>query len=203
MFCLKVPTDSQWVDEALRDLGALLVDHAHCELKAASNALSLAARHPTRFALVRALSDLAREEVDHFQQVLHLLEARGLPLGEPRTDTYAAALRYAASRLPRDAAIPALVDRLLVAAVIEARSCERFKLLMTALEAADAPEIFALYQDLFPSEARHYRTFYDLAVEEAGGDEARVRGRLDALAEAEARIVAGLATEEQRSTVHG
>src|SRR6478672_5810412 len=96
MLCLKVPTDPAWAKLASADLDDVLVDHAHCEMKAASNALALAARHPSRTSLVRALTSLAREELDHFQAVLALLEKRGLPLGEPRVDTYAADLRRAA-----------------------------------------------------------------------------------------------------------
>src|SRR5206468_7285193 len=96
MLGLKVESDAAWAAEALRDLDRVLVDHAHCEMKAASNALSLAARHPDDLALVRALTDLAREEIDHFQRVLALLAARGLPLGTPPVDAYAAELRRVA-----------------------------------------------------------------------------------------------------------
>ena len=101
MLCLRVPTDAAWVDEALRDVDAVLADHAHCEMKAASNALSLAARHPGDTALVRALTDLAREEIEHFQRVLALLVERGIALGPPPVDAYAAGLRAAVNALPR------------------------------------------------------------------------------------------------------
>src|SRR5206468_2056548 len=147
MLGLKVESDAAWAAEALRDLDRVLVDHAHCEMKAASNALSLAARHPKDFALVRALTDLAREEIDHFQRVLAFLEARGLTLGPPPVDTYAADLRRAASALPRDVALPVLVDRLLVSALIEARSCERFKLLLGAIAQDDEPQLHAFYTE--------------------------------------------------------
>src|SRR5260370_311396 len=101
MLCLKVPTDGAWAIVAMRDLDGILVDHAHCELKAASNSLSLAARYPAGVEIAQALTDLAREEIDHFQRVLSELAARGRQLGAPPIDDYAAALRRAASELPR------------------------------------------------------------------------------------------------------
>ena len=206
MLCLKVPTDAAWADAAMRDLDAVLVDHAHCEMKAASNALSLAARHPGDAQLTRALTDLAREEIEHFQRVLTLLEARGVTIGPPPVDAYAADLRRAASELPRgkgDAAT--LVDRLLVGALIEARSCERFKLLAeaTSTQPERASE-HTLWSELLAAEARHYRTFVDLAARAASGDRARVEARLEALAEAEASIVVRLAVgEASRASIHG
>lgn len=200
MFCLKVPTDPAWATQAVRDVDAILRDHAHCEMKAASNALSLAARHPRSLALVRALTDLAREEIEHFQSVLAILDARGIDLGAPPVDEYAAALRRAGSALPRDPAIPVVVDRLLVAALIEARSCERFKLLIDAFASADP--LHAFYKDLFAAEARHYRTFVDLAID-AAGDAAIVTARLERLADREGEIVLALASGAARATVHG
>ena len=105
MLCLKVPTDAAWAAAAMRDVDAVLVDHAHCEMKAASNALSLVARHPGDPELARALTDLAREEIEHFQRVLGMLASRGVALGPPPVDVYAAALRRAApSALARRAA---------------------------------------------------------------------------------------------------
>jgi tRNA-(ms[2]io[6]A)-hydroxylase len=208
MLCLKVPTDARWVDEALRDVDAVLADHAHCEMKAASNALSLAARHPGDAAMARALTDLAREEIDHFQRVLALLVERGVKLGPPPVDAYAAELRRAANDLPRDAGTAApLVDRLLVGALIEARSCERFKLLAEATGTQPAHQaMHALWNELLAAEARHYRTFVDLAERAAGGDRAAVLARLDRIANAEGEIVAALArggAAAPRSTIHG
>jgi len=202
MFCLRVPTDPAWVALAMRDVDAVLRDHAHCEMKAASNALSLAARHPKNVALVRALAEIAREEIEHFQRVLAILEARGIDLGAPPVDEYAAELRKAASSLPRDE-VGAVIDRLLVAALIEARSCERFKLLVDALAEDPArAELHAFYKELFAAEARHYRTFVDLAIATCS-DEARVTARLAKLAEREGAIVAALARAADRATVHG
>lgn len=216
MLCLKVPTDGAWAAAALREADAVLVDHAHCELKAASNALSLVARHPGDPALAQALTDLAREEIEHFQRVMTVLAARGVALGPPPVDAYAAALRRAAHVLPRRASVTGLVDRLLVAAVIEARSCERFQLLAeeargcSPLLPAEAPErgggeLHALWQELLAAEARHYRTFVDLAVQ-AAGDRPTVVARLDELAEAEGAIVMALARggdEISRAMIHG
>ena len=205
MLCLEVPTDAAWVRAALRDVDAVLVDHAHCEMKAATNALSLAARHPSDPSLVHALTDLAREEIDHFQRVLAILAGRGVAMGPPPVDAYAADLRRAANELPRDGSPgAALVDRLLVGALIEARSCERFKLLAeaTAGDPTRAEE-HTLWRELLASEARHYRTFVELAGRAAG---APVGARLDRLAEAEGRIVARLAQAAghgARATIHG
>jgi tRNA 2-(methylsulfanyl)-N6-isopentenyladenosine37 hydroxylase len=203
MLGLTVATDPGWVNAALRDVGAVLVDHAHCEVKAAANALSLAARHPGDLSLVRALTSLAREEIDHFQRVLDLLEARGLALGPPPVDAYAAELRRASSASSRPASLTALVDRLLVGALIEARSCERFKLLAEAL-GDDERELRALHVELFEAEARHYRTYVDLATTAAGPAAANaVPARLAALSEVEGRIVASLARGVDRATIHG
>jgi tRNA 2-(methylsulfanyl)-N6-isopentenyladenosine37 hydroxylase len=206
MLCLKVPTDGAWAAAALREADAVLVDHAHCELKAASNALSLVARHPGDPALAQALTDLAREEIEHFQRVMTVLAARGVALGPPPVDAYAAALRRAAHVLPRRPSVTGLVDRLLVAAVIEARSCERFQLLAEEARERDGRELHALWQELLAAEARHYRTFVDLAVQAAGGDRATVVARLDELAEAEGAIVMALARggdEVSRAMIHG
>jgi tRNA-(ms[2]io[6]A)-hydroxylase len=200
VLCLKVASDPAWVRQATADLDAVLVDHAHCEMKAASNALSLAARHPHSVLLVLALTDLAREEIDHFQRVLAFLERRGLRLGPPPVDVYAAELRRALADVQRDPEIPSLVDRLLVAALIEARSCERFKILLGVVEDA---ELHAFYTELFAAEARHYQVLVDLATAAAGGDAERVRARLDAVAEREAEIVRRLARGEARATIHG
>ncbi len=182
-----------------RDPDAVLIDHAHCEMKAASNALSLVTRHPGNFVLARALTALAREEIDHFDRVMGFIERRGLTLGHPPVDEYAAKLRSAASRLPRDGT-PILVDRLLVAALIEARSCERFKLLLGVV--GGDHELSSFYEDLFACEAKHFRTYTDLARQASGGDDARVERRLRMVAEAEGELVAsGLGAPQ--AMVHG
>jgi tRNA-(ms[2]io[6]A)-hydroxylase len=201
VLCLTRPTDARWVELALEDLGGVLIDHAHCEMKAASNALSLAARSPEFPSVVRALVALAEEELRHFRAVLDELERRGLRLSAPEADPYATELRkLASSSARRRSAADSLVDRLLVGALIEARSCERFRLLADALAMRGSEELARFYDDLFAAEARHYRTFVDLAKEASGGDEARVRARLAELAEAEGEIASRLGA---RATIHG
>src|SRR5690242_18663340 len=113
MFCLRVATDPSWAEEAVKDLDAVLIDHAHCEMKAATNAMSLVVRHSSSLALVRKLTEIAREELEHFQRVVDFLEARGLELGTPPVDDYAADLRRAMNALPVSE-LPLVVDRLLV-----------------------------------------------------------------------------------------
>ncbi len=211
MFCLRAPTDPAWARQAVTDLNAVLVDHAHCEMKAASNALSMVLRHPDDLGLVRALTDLAREELDHFRRVVAFIERRGLRLGTPPVDQYAAELRRAMGMLPTSD-IPSSVDRLLVSALIEARSCERFKLLLDALPKETAADLRVFYEELFACEARHYRTYIDLAGHVLRSHwasapsldvESAVQARLALLAEAEGTIVRALALRDARATVHG
>jgi tRNA 2-(methylsulfanyl)-N6-isopentenyladenosine37 hydroxylase len=200
MLCLTRPTPAAWVERALVDLDAVLVDHAHCELKAAQNALSLVPR-----ALSRAMADellaLADEEMRHVRRVLDELDRRGLKLGTPPPDPYAAELRTLANRSrpgARDAR-QALLDRLLVAALIEARSCERFRLLADGLAGAGQPELAAFYEELFEAEARHYRVFTELASE-AAGDRALAKIRLGELAQAEGEVCEKLGAS---AAIHG
>jgi tRNA-(ms[2]io[6]A)-hydroxylase len=203
MLCLVVPSDPAWAAAAVADLDAVLADHAHCEMKAASNALSLAARHPEDARVVLALTDLAREEIGHFQEVLAWMGRRGVALGPPPKDPYAGALRLARIELG-PARVPPLVDRLLVAALIEARSCERFKLLVDALAAEERhQELRAFYARLLAAEAGHYRTFVELATLAAGGDEMAVARRLTGLAALEGAIVTRLPRQSARPTMHG
>jgi tRNA-(ms[2]io[6]A)-hydroxylase len=207
MLCLKRPTDRGWATEALLDVDAVLVDHAHCEMKAASNVLSLAGRSPADFELVRALTDLAREEIDHFQRVLSMLAVRGVALGPPPVDVYAVELRREARGLPREPHVTPFVDRLLVGALIEARSCERFKLLAEATAGQTRhADLHRMWSDLLAAEARHYRTFVDLAIRAAGAD-FPVAARLEQLADLEGAIVGALArggpSRAPRATIHG
>ena len=205
MLGLAVATDEAWVVAALADVDALLVDHAHCEMKAATNALSLVVRCGDRPELVTAMTALAAEELEHFQRVHRVLVARGIAFGPPPVDPYAAALRKHAGGRTID-----LVDRLLVAALIEARSCERFRILA---ERCPDPELRAFYAELLAAEAGHYRTFVDLAVTEGrrdGVSEAEVRRRLALLADAEAAIVVRSSSADApgapgggRAAIHG
>jgi len=179
---LSSATDRRWAAVAVADLDRTLSDHVHCEKKAAASALKLVADHPDRPDLVRSLARLAQEEQHHFLAVLAELQRRGAPLLPDEGDPYAQALL----RLVRGGAAR-LVDRLLVAALIEARSCERLAILAGALP---EPRLRELYERLARSEAGHEQLFVDLARRHGG--EAEAGARLTALAEAEARIVAGL-----------
>jgi len=179
MLGLAKPTDPRWLEQALQDVGLILLDHAHCEKKAASTAMSTLFRYQGRAALVAPLAALAREELDHFLSVLALLERRAIPFRELRPSRYGAAL-HAAVRRPDP---EHLLDTLLVAALIEARSCERMKLLAEALP---DPELAGFYRDLLASEARHFHTYLDMAASVASRDEVQARLRELARHEAEA-----------------
>jgi len=197
MLGLLHPTDPSWVAAAERDLDGLLSDHAHCEMKAAQSALSLVGRFGGEAPELGApLCALAHEEIEHFERVRHKLADRRATLGAPSSDGYVTALRAAA--LVRDEGEPAsprLLDRLLVAALIEARSCERFRLLADKLQSM---ELRSFYRDLMASEARHFRLFAGLAETRFGQEDARAR--LITLAAREAQIAARLPLGP---TVHG
>ena len=176
MLDLRIPTRSGWLDAVLADFGAFLVDHAACEKKAFSTGISLVSRYPERTALVRELIDFSREELEHFSQVHAILTARGLVLARDTKDEYARGLR-AKVRASGD---EELMDRLLVAGIIEARSCERLNLLARVLPERDA-ELAAVYLELCRAEARHHGLFFRLARDEVGAEatEARAGELLD------------------------
>jgi tRNA-(ms[2]io[6]A)-hydroxylase len=205
MLCLTRPTSERWVEVALANLDAVLVDHAHCEMKAASNALSLAVRASQTPGVVAALVALAEEELAHFRRVLGELESRGVPLGPPPPDGYAAELRKTvrahrdASRAPSQTT-EVLVDRLLVAALIEARSCERFRLLAEALKERGPADLCSLYEELLAAEARHFRTFVDLARKVAHPDDGWIEARLREVARLEGELTSRL---EGAPAIHG
>jgi tRNA-(ms[2]io[6]A)-hydroxylase len=196
---LRHATDKAWAVRACDRLDEILVDHAHCELKAASNALGLAARSPDFPDVARALVDLAEEEIRHYRQVVGELDRRGTPLGKPPVDAYAAELLKRALASTRDrSAASSLADRLLVGALIEARSCERFRLLADELASRGRADLAAFYEELFVAEARHHRTFVDLAARVRG--DAPARSRLAALAVIEADVAAECG---QGASIHG
>jgi tRNA-(ms[2]io[6]A)-hydroxylase len=195
MLALLTPTDPLWVQAAAADLPALLSDHAHCEIKAAQSALSLVARYAGEMpGLVEPLSALAREEAEHFARVHDQLRARDERLGLPASDRYVTRL-IAAARQDRHDDRPPLLDKLLVAALIEGRSCERFRLLSENLARAELREF---YRQLMVSEAHHFTLFCSLAAECFGQSESRAR--LATLATREADIVKHLPLGPQ---VHG
>jgi len=181
---LQTPTDPRWVTVALADLDRTLQDHAHCEKKAAASAVKLVADHPDRPGQVRALAKLAQEELQHFLQILSELSARGLPLPPDPGDPYVQAL-LAQVRGGQGGSAARLCDRLLVCALVEARSCERLQLLADALP---DPRLAGVYARLAQSEGGHELLFLDLAREVDPGADARA----EVLAAEEARIVAAL-----------
>jgi tRNA-(ms[2]io[6]A)-hydroxylase len=177
---LAAPTDSAWVDAVRADVDSFLIDHAACERKASAMAVSMICHYPDRPALHGPMSDLALEEMAHYRDVLRLIRARQVTLTRDRKDPYVNQLR-AAMRTERDGFFQ---DRLLVAALIEARGAERFALLAGAL---DEPSMRRFYRRFAQSEARHFRLFLDLADEffEPHDNSAR----LAALRDIEAAIV--------------
>ncbi|MDX1410167.1 MAG: tRNA-(ms[2]io[6]A)-hydroxylase [Saprospiraceae bacterium] len=170
MLGLKLPTDPRWVDLAGKSLAEILTDHAYCEQKAATSCISLIQSYPDKERLVRELAPVVAEEWQHFRSVIAKLDSLGLKLGFQRKDEYVNALmqfqKKDGSREDR------LVERLLVCALIEARSCERFRLLSQHLK---DETMRAFYHGFMVSEAGHYRMFIELA--RAYGDPERVNQR--------------------------
>ena len=173
MLGLARPTSPDWVTRAMARLDEVLIDHAHCEKKAASTAVSLLFRYPERTAMLPVLSALAREELAHFELLLDLLARRGVAYGRLTPSPYATELLTAV----RSDEPARLLDTLLCLSLIEARSCERMKLLADAVTDDD---LRAFYRSLLASEARHHQQYVDLALGVA--PEAQVRARLRELA---------------------
>lgn len=183
MLNLAAPTDPAWVARALAHLDEVLVDHAHCEKKAASTAVSLLFRYTERTELLIPLTRLAREELAHFEQVLEHLAARNVRFGHREPAPYAGELL----RAVRPTEPARLLDTLLCLALIEARSCERMQLLAAAV---DDPSLGDFYRSLLASEARHHATYVDLATQIAPPDD--VKSRLQDLALHEAAVIAAM-----------
>ncbi|WP_291911559.1 tRNA-(ms[2]io[6]A)-hydroxylase [Chitinophaga sp. CB10] len=179
---LKLPTDPRWVNLAAISLTDILTDHAYCEQKAASSAISLIQRNPNRTKLVEELAPIVTEEWGHFRQVLAEMKKRGLQLGKQRKDDYVNALME--FKVKGGSADDSLLDNLLIFALIEARSCERFRLLSEGLEDEYLREF---YRKFMISEAGHYRLFIDLANEYF--DEEKVRNRWQEWLAREAEIL--------------
>ena len=158
MLGLQLPTDPRWVDLAGKSLEEILTDHAYCEQKAATSCISLIQQYPDKIEMVKSLAPIVTEEWGHFRLVLAELEKRNLKLGRQRKDAYVnGLLEFMKKDGSRD---QRLVERLLVCALIEARSCERFRLLSLNLE---EQELRKFYHGFMVSEAGHYRLFIDLA----------------------------------------
>lgn len=176
---LPCATPRDWVAWALENREILLIDHANCEKKAASTAINLMYRYVQHHRLLDKLSRLAREELRHFEQVIALMEARGIDYQQLSASRYAGELR----REVRTHEPGRLVDTLLVGAIIEARSCERFAALAPELDA----ELSAFYLSLLKSESRHFTDYLKLA--EALGSTGEVQRRLPALLERERALI--------------
>ena len=194
MLGLKLPTDPRWVNIVEKNIHEILTDHAFCEQKAASTAISLMVRYPEESELVEAMIALAQEELSHFEMVHQLIVERGWVLGRERKDEYVRDLQQffpkGGSRMDQ------LVHQLLYAALIEARSCERFRLLSESI-ADKALQKF--YRKLMISEAHHYTLFLKLA-RQYGKDKKTVNQKWEALLEFEAQLMSQLGKKE---SIHG
>ena len=190
MLALAVPTDPRWIEAVMADFDAFLVDHAAAERKASATGMAFVVRYPDRPVLLEPMIAFAREELEHFHRVYRLLAERGLTLSPDEPDPYVRPM-LALVRGGRD---PRLLDRLLVAGIVEARGCERFGLVAEALPPGELKDF---YLEITRSEARHHGLFTRLARElfEAG----EVEARLAELLAAEAEIVAGL---PRRAALH-
>jgi tRNA-(ms[2]io[6]A)-hydroxylase len=181
MLNLHAPTPERWLAQVESNLDLLLIDHAHCEKKAAGVAMNLLFSYVENAELTRAMTEIVQEELDHFHQVRAIIDRRGIRFFKLAPSSYGAKLH----ELVRKQEPQRAVDRLLVAGLIEARSCERFGLLRDRLENR---ELADFYGSLFESEARHHSTYVRLAKDFL--DEAAVRDRLAELAKAEGEIIA-------------
>ncbi|HTH57607.1 MAG TPA: tRNA-(ms[2]io[6]A)-hydroxylase [Cyclobacteriaceae bacterium] len=182
---LELPTDPRWVDIAKKNIGEILTDHAYCEQKAATSCISLIVQFYDKVDLVDTLTPVVAEEWDHFRRVLNELKKRDLPFGPQRKDEYVEQLgkllKKGGSREQQ------LVERLLMNAMIEARSCERFRLLWKEISDKALGEF---YYELMVSEAGHYKNFLSLAKQY--DDPGRVHARWHELLMQEAEIMKSL-----------
>ena len=193
MLGLQLPTDTRWVNIVEKNIEEILVDHAYCEQKAASTAISIIIGFPEKTELVRAMIDLVTEEMSHFKMVHELLIERGFTLGRERKDTYVNRLMQffpkGGSREDH------LVHKLLYAALIEARSCERFRLLSEKLE---DKQLARFYKKLMISEANHYTMFLQFARTYGGREQTDQKWK--ALLDFEGELIKSFSKKE---TMHG
>ncbi|MBL6661419.1 MAG: tRNA-(ms[2]io[6]A)-hydroxylase [Flavobacteriaceae bacterium] len=194
MLGLKLPTDPRWINVAKQNLEEILTDHAYCEQKAASTAISLIIGFPRNSELVSAMTDLAQEEMSHFKMVHDLILERGYTLGIERKDEYVLQLL---TFFPKGGSREAqLTHRLLCAALIEARSCERFRILSEELEDR---KLRSFYRKLMISEANHYTLFLRLA-RKYGPSKETVDQKWQSLLDYEATVIRKLGDKE---SIHG
>jgi tRNA-(ms[2]io[6]A)-hydroxylase len=175
---LQCVTPDSWVTKALQQQDILLIDHAHCEKKAASTAIALMFRYPEKIELIEQLSRLAREELRHFEQVLKFLNRRAIPFKHLEPSRYARGLLgHCRTHEPAK-----LIDSLIIGAFVEARSCERFAKLVPHLDA----ELAAFYEGLLASEARHYEMYLNFAKQFSTED---INPRISFFAEVERDLI--------------
>ncbi len=193
MLGLKLPTDPRWVNIVEKNIEEILTDHAFCEQKATSTAISLIVSFPEYTELVQEMTALVKEEISHFKMVHDKIIERGWTLGRDRRDDYVVQLM---KFFPKGGSrTTQLVHRLLYAALIEARSCERFRLLSEELE---DKELAAFYRNLMVSEANHYTMFLGFA--RTYGDKKEVDTKWQQLLDYEGEIISKLGNKE---TIHG
>lgn len=182
MLSLQSESQARWLRQVDESLDLILIDHAHCEKKAAACAMNLILAYVDHTELCRELSEIVNEELVHFRQVLDLLEPRGIRFCRLTPGAYGRQLNDLARKFEPHRAI----DRLLIASLIEARSCERFDLLSRYIRERDS-ELSDFYASLFESEARHHTTYVRMAREFGSADE--VKQRLEELSALEAEII--------------
>ncbi len=193
MLGLKLPTDPRWVSIVEENIDEILTDHAFCEQKAATNGISMIVNFPEYPELVKEMIALVKEEMEHFGMVHDFILKRGGVLGRERKDTYVGELmKFVRKGFLRHIV---LIDRLLVSALIEARSCERFRLLSLNIQ---DKELAKFYHELMVSEATHYTMFIKLAKKYAGDEDVDARWQQFLVYEAEVIAKYGVA-----ETIHG
>jgi tRNA-(ms[2]io[6]A)-hydroxylase len=180
---LNSATPDAWLDEAETRIPEMLLDHANCELKAASTALGFLYRYPDRSALAQRMSRLAREELRHFEQVRSIMDEMGIPFERMSASRYASGLRDA---MRQDEPLK-LLDLLLIGALIEARSCERFAKIAPRLP----NKLAKFYGGLLASEARHFEHYVAFAKSESGASDGEIVARLDELKLIESALILG------------
>ena len=193
MLGLKLPTDPRWVNIVEQNIDEILIDHAWCEQKAASNAISIIVSYPEYSDMVDELLQIAQEELSHFKMVHDRIKARGKVLGPERKDSYVNELYKFMQRGHRKLIV--MVDRLLFSAMIEARSCERFRVLSENIKDKELAEF---YKELMVSEAGHYTTFIGFARKYGIGID--VDKRWKEFLDHEAEVIARYGKSE---TIHG
>ncbi|MBL4861714.1 MAG: tRNA-(ms[2]io[6]A)-hydroxylase [Crocinitomicaceae bacterium] len=196
MLGLKLPTDPRWVNIVEKNISEILTDHAYCEQKAASNAISIIVKNAQYPDLVKAMTEIAKEEIEHFGMVHDKIIERGFELGFERKDPYVGDLaKYLNKVNSGGSRTNSFVNHMMFSAMIEARSCERFRILSEEINDADLREF---YRSLMESEARHYTTFIGFARKYGEGID--VEERWQQFLDFEASLMGKYGKEE---TMHG